>query len=621
MPNNPVEKPEARLDSARRNLMIQSLGILGGAALLKGCGSNGEDASLAAGPAGPDDIAVTSQALTGATSVVWFDSYAELRGKKGGTTTSSVNVAFGRDLTQGGQFSWSTDTTSADDGATIIVPTGTRTGCWKRVAVFEFAFNTYAQLRALTGAGTACVAFGLDLVIGGLFSWTSDATTADNNGTVIVPTATPRTGCWKRVFEGPLHATWFGLFSNPGNTGQAGTNRAALQGAINVAISSKLPLQVPAGFYWLDGTINIGPVAGLRIIGAGPDVARSAGTYFAWAGPSTAQTPMFDLKSVAESEFRNFSILSDVNRPLAIGIRAYNGAVAGQATPGRNTFEKITMQGTNGGLGKGFEFSCYLPGSVDANNENNVFLNCMVFNFTVAAWSFEAGQCKSNTMQHCDIVGISPTQSLYGVTNALSGGYGGSFRWFGGGVSYVGVCFAFSAPGDDTLIHGVNSEGSGRLLTSGFNGAVGPLTVQSVRFACNGLAADKRIIDFASPGPLHLLSCVFEDAPAGNGYIFAKQAPGNPGQLIAIGNAICTNVEPFQFAGDVRRTLIGNTRSNYADATPYYFSDVMATPAGSTRPTSPTIGQTFFDTSLNKPIWCKSVTPTVVWVDAIGTSV
>jgi hypothetical protein len=33
------------------------------------------------------------------------------------------------------------------------------------------------------------------------------------------------------------------------------------------------------------------------------------------------------------------------------------------------------------------------------------------------------------------------------------------------------------------------------------------------------------------------------------------------------------------------------------------------------------IGQTFFDKSLNKPIWCKAITPSVVWVDAAGTVV
>jgi hypothetical protein len=39
-----------------------------------------------------------------------------------------------------------------------------------------------------------------------------------------------------------------------------------------------------------------------------------------------------------------------------------------------------------------------------------------------------------------------------------------------------------------------------------------------------------------------------------------------------------------------------------------------------TRPPSPAIGQMAFDTTLGKPIWCKSLGP-VVWVDATGTVV
>jgi hypothetical protein len=40
------------------------------------------------------------------------------------------------------------------------------------------------------------------------------------------------------------------------------------------------------------------------------------------------------------------------------------------------------------------------------------------------------------------------------------------------------------------------------------------------------------------------------------------------------------------------------------------------------RPTSGLwVGRPFFDTTLNKPIWVKAVSPAVVWVDATGASV
>jgi hypothetical protein len=46
--------------------------------------------------------------------------------------------------------------------------------------------------------------------------------------------------------------------------------------------------------------------------------------------------------------------------------------------------------------------------------------------------------------------------------------------------------------------------------------------------------------------------------------------------------------------------------------------------AGSTlsRPTKGLwIGRTYYDATLNKPIWVKAVRPAIVWVDATGASV
>lgn len=45
-------------------------------------------------------------------------------------------------------------------------------------------------------------------------------------------------------------------------------------------------------------------------------------------------------------------------------------------------------------------------------------------------------------------------------------------------------------------------------------------------------------------------------------------------------------------------------------------------PSGVTsgRPTSPRVGQMWFDLTLHKPIWCSQTMPSV-WVDATGTPV
>jgi hypothetical protein len=39
------------------------------------------------------------------------------------------------------------------------------------------------------------------------------------------------------------------------------------------------------------------------------------------------------------------------------------------------------------------------------------------------------------------------------------------------------------------------------------------------------------------------------------------------------------------------------------------------------RPTNPALWQQYGDTTLNKPIWCNQITPSVTWIDATGASV
>lgn len=43
--------------------------------------------------------------------------------------------------------------------------------------------------------------------------------------------------------------------------------------------------------------------------------------------------------------------------------------------------------------------------------------------------------------------------------------------------------------------------------------------------------------------------------------------------------------------------------------------------ATSARPTSPTLWQPYFDTTLQIPIFCSQITPTVIWVAASGVAV
>lgn len=80
---------------------------------------------------------------------------------------------------------------------------------------------------------------------GGTFYWTTDTSTADNGGTVIVPTfgALPRTGCWKRAYAGAVHAAWFGAVGDS-TTGFDGTDdSAAIAAAILVGAGGEIKLE------------------------------------------------------------------------------------------------------------------------------------------------------------------------------------------------------------------------------------------------------------------------------------------------------------------------------------------------------------------------------------------
>src|SRR5262249_53687330 len=95
---------------------------------------------------------------------------------------------------------------------------------------------------------------------GGVFYWDTDKTTHDDGGTVIVPDGSwagtlpasapwgivaaysaaatqPRTGCWKRLCEGPMNVRWFGAKGDASTTDDL---------AFRLAIQS---LPMPAGVF------------------------------------------------------------------------------------------------------------------------------------------------------------------------------------------------------------------------------------------------------------------------------------------------------------------------------------------------------------------------------------
>ena len=90
---------------------------------------------------------------------------------------------------------------------------------------------------------------------------------------------------------------------------------------------------------------------------------------------------------------------------------------------------------------------------------------------------------------------------------------------------------------------------------------------------------------------------------------------------LAVGGGLKHAVIPYIIVGEEDN---GYAKGDILDAN-YVFERVsdLETPK-TTREDNPKVGQCVFDTTLGKPIWCKTAktdTTAAVWVDATGTTV
>lgn len=70
--------------------------------------------------------------------------------------------------------------------------------------------------------------------------------------------------------------------------------------------------------------------------------------------------------------------------------------------------------------------------------------------------------------------------------------------------------FDLGTPNDSIIVSGLNSEHSARLLqTDGPTGAPWALTFEAVRWESGSPAADGRIVNCLTPGPLRVTGCQF----------------------------------------------------------------------------------------------------------------
>ncbi|HEY8601876.1 MAG TPA: hypothetical protein VIL85_25845 [Thermomicrobiales bacterium] len=312
---------------------------------------------------------------------------------------------------------------------------------------------------------------------------------------------------------------------------------------LQTAFAAGLSLVIPKGTYKIADTIALGSVTGRRINGDGGGRGGAGEVRFSWAGAN--DRPMFSLNDCSRVRFGGFTITASTTNPLLVGVRTQNLAATATVTSTENVFTDIAMDGTNGGIGKGFQSFADGVTAIDGNNDFMRFEDCEVSNYGIAGWSFEHSQAYTNLLLNCFARGGAIGQ--YGVASGIGGSsQGGSFHWFGGGMTLNTVSdFYVGSSGDAISIKGLDSEGSAKLLlTAGPLSAPIPMRIESVRWAHAGfLAADKYFIDVMNPGPLTVVNSRFPDSGSGNAMAI-RMSPGGTqrGQITVKNNYIETTV-------------------------------------------------------------------------------
>ena len=253
-----------------------------------------------------------------------------------------------------GMFVWSTNAGTDDGGVTCVVPNGVTQGCWLRqlpgyvvpssaFSGFSTLVGSVANIAALRAATTTSLTPGQVLVDGyftgadgggGLFWYNStDTTTADNSGTIIVDASSRR---WYRVVQdAAFNLDWFG--------GTATT--ADCSSAIKLALAA---MKGPGGTVVISGARSFGSEIdftfpsgrfSLTVQGIGAEASSMT-----WAG--TNGFTCFASNPAHTVHFRDISIVTSSS--LGFSGVTLNNSVQGGIF-GQNDFTRVTFRGADGG--------------------------------------------------------------------------------------------------------------------------------------------------------------------------------------------------------------------------------------------------------------------------------
>jgi hypothetical protein len=316
-------------------------------------------------------------------------------------------------------------------------------------------------------------------------------------------------------------------------------------------ISKPVWIRFYGGTVTVTGTITFSNTSGIRLDGSGVNLGASA-TSFLWAGNAT--DPMFMLDDVSRSSFSNFAVKSSSSAPLADAFQSVNGSGSSIA-PRARRFSNIRIDGTNSGGLTGAGFHWALGAGGNADNADDVWDNVQVANYSANAFQFDHSQSFGHQFFGCRCEGNSLGASCISTASAGFFWYGG----FSGGNTTADFNLTGVVAGHTTLISGLDSESSSRLLTTaGPNSTYVPVTIEGIRWTSDALNADNNAIVYQFGGPLVLIgNTVGSDVT--KALAVNLNFGGSVGQYYAAGNNFKTTLaNPFT-GQPTKGNSIGNT--------------------------------------------------------------
>jgi hypothetical protein len=294
-----------------------------------------------------------------------------------------------------------------------------------------------------------------------------------------------------------------GLVTTPNNVKLYGVvgdgvadDTSAMQSAINAAIVGKFSLYVPAGTYRITDTLSFVNADGLMVCGDGSGFLGP--TRFV-CDADIPTKPLFLFSDCRNIVLRDFSTRCSATKRIKCALQFENGS-GSTVTATTYQMENLYLYSTTNATGQTNGVLFALGAGGDNNNDFGKFINVVISNYDNAAVKIEHSQSREHVFYACYF-----QSGTYAVETD-----GNSFFWFGGNVSeHSEADFYLLRPQQSTIIDGLSSEQSSRLLTSNASGADGYVSISGVRFAADFLNADGRVIDYRHRGALVLNGNIF----------------------------------------------------------------------------------------------------------------